>query len=144
MGRPRGERHFRWAWAKTRRGVFQVVALDGEPAIRISGEVYGGLATKEEFGNYWLQLEFKWGERRFPATCGTHRATAGRCCITAGKGYSPGSGWLESVEFGILEGGETGDFYSVPGRHGVRILVDVQGEDIPPRERRHHSAAHPV
>src|SRR5262245_47970460 len=44
------------------RHVFQVVAEDGEPAIRISGEVLGGLTTKEGFGNYRLQLEFKWGE----------------------------------------------------------------------------------
>jgi hypothetical protein len=48
------------------RTVFKVVVEDGVTAIRISGEVLGGLVTKETFGNYWLQLEFKWGERRFP------------------------------------------------------------------------------
>ena len=46
-------------------GVFRVVTVDGEPAIRISGEVLGGLVTLGEYGNYHLELEFKWGERRF-------------------------------------------------------------------------------
>ena len=110
--------------------VFQVVVEDGGPAIRISGEILGGLATKEEFGNYWLQLEFKWGEGRFPPRANLPRDSG--LLYHGVDGYNPASGWLESAEFGILEGGETGDFYSVPGRHGVRVLVDVQGEDIPP------------
>jgi hypothetical protein len=47
---------------------------------------------------------------------------------------------LESLEFGILEGGETGDFWSVPGASGEeRVLVDVEGEDIPPELRRYPS-----
>jgi len=33
---------------------------------RISGEILGGLATLKEYGDYHLELEFKWGEKRFP------------------------------------------------------------------------------
>src|SRR5262245_35508524 len=32
--------------------VFSVVSADGAPAIRISGEVYGGLITRSEYENY--------------------------------------------------------------------------------------------
>src|SRR5262245_3270789 len=46
--------------------VFSVVTEDGEPAIRISGDGLGGLATLKIYGNYHLELEFKWGEKRNP------------------------------------------------------------------------------
>src|SRR6516225_1723306 len=41
--------------------VFTVV--DG--AIRISGEVFGGLITEREYGDYRMIVEFKWGEKTF-------------------------------------------------------------------------------
>src|SRR6516165_551665 len=40
-------------------GVFTV--RDG--VIRVSGEEWGGFATKEEFGDYQLIVEWKWGEK---------------------------------------------------------------------------------
>jgi hypothetical protein len=115
--------------------VFQVVQMDGEPALRISGEILGGLATLKEYGDYHLELEFKWGEKRFPPRADLPRDSG--LLYHGVNGYNSGSGWLESLEFGILEGGETGDFWSVPGSHGVRVLVDVEGEDIPPAKRRY-------
>src|SRR5262245_16086405 len=48
------------------KGVFSVVHVDGGPAIRISGDGLGGLTTLNEYENYHLELEFKWGEKRFP------------------------------------------------------------------------------
>jgi hypothetical protein len=104
-------------------------------AIRISGDGLGGLATLAEYGNYHLELEFKWGEKRFPPRADAPR-DSGLLYHCVG-GYNAGTGWLESSEFGILEGGETGDFWSVPGAHGVRVRVDVEGEDIPPPKRRY-------
>src|SRR4051812_33834152 len=42
--------------------VYSVVdQIDGAPAIRISGQHYGGLVTKERFTNYRLIVEFRWG-----------------------------------------------------------------------------------
>ncbi|MCY1721341.1 DUF1080 domain-containing protein [Prolixibacteraceae bacterium Z1-6] len=45
--------------------LFSVVDLDGEKVIRISGEINASLATLEEFENYHLQVEFKWGDKVF-------------------------------------------------------------------------------
>jgi hypothetical protein len=45
------------------------------------------------------------------------------------------------VEFGILEGGETGDFWSVPGAKGARIIGDLEGEEIPRDKRRYATQA---
>ncbi|MDR1154138.1 MAG: DUF1080 domain-containing protein [Bacteroidales bacterium] len=45
--------------------VFTVVQVDGGPAVRASGQIYGSLATVREYGNYHLRLEVKWGERKW-------------------------------------------------------------------------------
>lgn len=45
--------------------LFSVVELDGEKVMRISGEVNASIATKEEFENYHLIMEFKWGDKVF-------------------------------------------------------------------------------
>src|SRR5262249_27886551 len=117
------------------RGVFSVVPVDGGPAIRTSGHGPGGLTTIEEYGTYPPGLEFKWGQKRFPPRADEPRDSG---LLYHGSGrYNPTTGWLESVEFGILEGGETGDFWSVPGAHSERVLVDVEGEYIP-KDRRHY------
>lgn len=42
--------------------VFQVVDVEGEKLIYISGEVNGALATIDTFANYHLELVYKWGE----------------------------------------------------------------------------------
>ena len=44
--------------------VFTVVdQIDGAPAIRISGQVWGGLLTKQAYRDYRLIAEFRWGIR---------------------------------------------------------------------------------
>lgn len=42
---------------------YSIVKLDGKKVIHISGDIFASLATKEEFENYHLRLEFKWGEK---------------------------------------------------------------------------------
>src|SRR5437016_5434040 len=46
--------------------VFSVVAIDGAPAVRISGQTVGALTTKEEFEDFHFRVEFKWGELTWP------------------------------------------------------------------------------
>ena len=48
------------------KGVYSIVTLEGEPAIRISGEVWGSLISKREFCNVRLRAEFKWGSLVWP------------------------------------------------------------------------------
>ncbi|MEM6772392.1 MAG: hypothetical protein AAF597_17580, partial [Bacteroidota bacterium] len=47
-------------------GVFTMIEEEGEPVLKINGQVYGGLTTKEAYGNYHLQLQFKWAEKKWP------------------------------------------------------------------------------
>ena len=49
------------------RRIYSVVSEDGESAIRISGQILGGLVTREEYGNYRLRLQYKWGRQEVAA-----------------------------------------------------------------------------
>jgi len=48
------------------RAVYSVVKIDSEPAIRISGEVWGSLISQREFCNFRLRAEFRWGTALWP------------------------------------------------------------------------------
>ena len=100
-------------------GVFSVARVDGGPAIRISGEIYGGLITRAEYENYHLRFEFRWGEKRWPP-----RETAVRdsgCCYhSIGPNDASYGFWMKSFEFQLQEG-DCGDFYSLAG-----VVVDVE------------------
>lgn len=48
------------------RGVYSVVTLDGEPAIHITGEVWGALISRQELGDFHLRAEYKWGTSTWP------------------------------------------------------------------------------
>jgi hypothetical protein len=101
--------------------VYTVAEVDGKPAIRISGEIFGALTTKEEFENYDLKLEFKWGEKRWPPRENSVR-DSGLLYHCVGK-HGAGSGfWMQSLECQIQEH-DCGDFWSVAG-----AIVDVEGE----------------
>ncbi len=97
--------------------VFSVVQVDGSPAIRISGEVYGALTTRAEYENYHLKFEFKWGDKRWPPREQAVRDSG--CCYHGVGPHGASYGfWLRSFEFQIQEG-DCGDFYSLAG-----VIVD--------------------
>ena len=48
------------------QGVFSVVAVDGEPAIRISGQVWGALISQQELCDFHLSLDYRWGTAVWP------------------------------------------------------------------------------
>jgi hypothetical protein len=82
--------------------------------IDISGEEFGGLTTEDEFRDYHLITEWKWGERTW-----TPRKTSARDsgilvhCV--GPDGAAGGNWMESQECQVIEGG-CGDFILVAGR----------------------------
>ena len=105
---------------KDPRGVFSVGQADGAPAIRISGEIYGALTTRQEYEQYHLRFEFKWGERKWPPREQALRDSG--CCYHAVGPHGASYGfWMQSFEFQIQEG-DCGDFYSLAG-----VVVDAEG-----------------
>src|SRR5262245_432108 len=101
--------------------VFTVVDnVDGRPAIRISGEVFGELRTKATFKNYRLRLQFKWGEKKWPPRDGA--ATPRDSGLLYHVHNPPGVGgrtWARSIELQIQEH-DVGDLYAVGSAIAVR------------------------
>jgi hypothetical protein len=103
------------------KGVFRVVEVDGAPAIRISGEVWGALTTKEEFENYRFRAQFKWGQKKWPPREKTVRDN-GLLYHCVGKHGAQSGYWMKSFEMQIQER-DCGDFHSLAG-----AKVDVEAE----------------
>ncbi|MDP3073641.1 MAG: DUF1080 domain-containing protein [Opitutaceae bacterium] len=98
--------------------VFTVVdQIDGAPAIRISGQHWGGIATKERYTNYRLVVEFRWGAVTWEPRKNRARDSGIllHCQGPFGNFKDDFTGpWLRSVEYQIIEGG-TGDIILVAG-----------------------------
>ena len=47
----------------TPTSTYTITELDGQKVIHISGNIFASLATKTEYENYHLHLEYKWGEK---------------------------------------------------------------------------------
>jgi hypothetical protein len=87
--------------------------------IHVSGKEMGYIITKQEFSNYYLRAEFKWGEGTYAPREGQAR-DSGILYRVQGEQKV----WPTSIEFQILEGG-TGDFWLTDGgavtANGVRV-----------------------
>lgn len=84
-----------------------------DKAIHVSGQVWGGVSTTEEYENYHLRFKVKWGNRKwYPAPNERTKRDAG-LLYHATEPYSFAyNNWLRSNEMQIQEG-EIGDFYGV-------------------------------
>ena len=101
--------------------VFTVVAnVDGRPAIRISGEVFGELRSKASFHDYHLRFQFKWGEKKWPPRDRpeTRRDSGLLYHVHTGPGDG-GRTWARSIELQIQER-DVGDLYAVGSAIAVR------------------------
>jgi hypothetical protein len=93
--------------------VFSVAKEDGKNCIRISGEHFGGISTKEEFKNYHLRLEFKWGNLKWEPRKDKKR-DSGILYHAVGEHGADGGFWMRSQEFQVQEG-DCGDYWGVAG-----------------------------
>lgn len=79
--------------------------------IRISGEEYGCITTNEEYSDYKLIVDFKWGTKTFNPRLDKARDNGILLHSTGQDGGYSGT-WMHSIECQIIEGG-TGDFLVV-------------------------------
>jgi hypothetical protein len=93
--------------------VFTVVDVDGQPAIRISGQVFGELRTQAAFSNYHLRLQFKWGEKKWaPRDKPETPRDSGLLYHVHAESGAEGRTWSRSTELQIQER-DVGDLYAV-------------------------------
>jgi len=91
--------------------------------IRISGEVWGGLITGQEYENYHLVAEFKWGEKTWPPREYNARDSGILLHCTGKMGAVRGL-WMASIECNLMEG-RTGDFIIFSGKHPAQLIVEA-------------------
>lgn len=110
--------------------VFTVTEVDGKPAIRISGEAFGELRSKESFQNYRLRLKFKWGVLKWPPRYkpDTPRDSGLLYHVHAEPG-AEGRVWARSIELQIQER-DVGDLYAIGSEISVRSTPRTVGERV--------------
>jgi hypothetical protein len=107
------------------RGVFTIVTEAGRPAIRVSGEIYGAVTTREEFGDVHIRVEYKWGEKKWPPRAEPkHYRDSGILYWCIGRHGAGSRAWMRSVECNIMEKG-VGQWWSVDG-----VYCDVEGRSV--------------
>ncbi|SDL90169.1 protein of unknown function [Daejeonella rubra] len=79
--------------------------------IHISGEEYGCITSNEEYSNYKLTVEFKWGPKTYSPRVDKAR-DSGILLHSIGEDGGYSGTWMYSIECQIIEGG-TGDFLVV-------------------------------
>lgn len=106
--------------------VFTVVErVDDAPAIRISGQHFGGIVTHQRYRNYKFVTDFRWGlltwqPRRDKTRDG---GVLFHCRGEIGNNQPDRRGaYMESVEYQLIEGG-TGDLILVRGYYPDRPMV---------------------
>ncbi|RDC62357.1 3-keto-disaccharide hydrolase [Adhaeribacter pallidiroseus] len=97
---------------KNTNNVFSVTEEKGEPVLRISGEIYGCVFTKQEYQNYHLKLKVKWGQKKWePRT--TLLKDSGVLYHSIGEsGQDYWRAWMLGQEFQIMEG-HMGDYWTI-------------------------------
>ena len=103
--------------------VFSIINENGETVLKITGEIYGGLTSKEEYTNYHFTTQFKWGEKKWEPRLNDKRDSG---ILYHAKGYHGAfwNVWMASLEFQVQEG-DCGDFIA---------LGDVYG-DVPANKK---------
>jgi len=96
-------------------GIYKVE--DG--VIHISGEKFGCLTTKEEYSDYRLRLEVKWGDKKWPPR---DREETPRDSGILMHCVGPDQVWMKSIECQIQER-DFGDFFLVGG-----TTIEVDGK----------------
>ncbi|CDF79535.1 conserved hypothetical protein (DUF1080) [Formosa agariphila KMM 3901] len=93
--------------------VFTTVELDGEPVLKVSGEIYGAVTSKKEYENYHLSLMFKWGEKKYEPRL-DKPMDSGVLYHAIGEEGAFWNCWMQSQEFQIQEE-DCGDYYTIAG-----------------------------
>ena len=96
---------------KDQYDVFTVIDENKEPVLRISGEIYGCVVTKEEYENYHLRLQVKWGDIKWHPRKDKLKDSGILYHSIGPHGAESWRSWMLSQEFQIMQG-HFGDFWS--------------------------------
>lgn len=108
------------------KNVMTMIEVEDELLLKITGEIYVGLTTLQEFENYHLKAQFKWGEKVWEPRL-TKPKDNGILYHCHGEHGEFWNVWMSSLEFQIIEEG-MGDFVGL-----LRGRADIYSEMVKPR-----------
>ena len=122
----------------TAESTYQVVEIEGQKMVHVSGDIFASLATKAEYGNYHLHLEFKWGEKVY----GTRNS--GLLYHSFGPFGAAFGTWMATIEHQLMHD-NLGDTYlmcntacdskAVKSNDGKNFNYSPQGQTTPFSEK---------
>ena len=93
--------------------VFTVLEEAGQPVLKITGEIYGGLTTLKNYQNYHFRTQFKWGEQKWAPRL-TAKRDSGILFHCRGEHGVFWNVWKACQEFQIQET-DIGDYIPLAG-----------------------------
>ena len=112
------------------KNVFSIIEENDEPVLKITGEIFGGLTTKEEYENYHLSVMFKWGDKKWEPRLDKKR-DSGILYHCYGEHGSFWNTWKTSLEYQVQES-DLGDFIPIGGNTSKPIvgspIVEIRGD----------------
>ncbi|MCM2372530.1 3-keto-disaccharide hydrolase [Aporhodopirellula aestuarii] len=110
------------------KNVFSVTEVDGEPILHITGEIYGGLTSLEEFENFHFSTQFRWGEKKWEPRLSGLRDSGilYHCTGEHGRFWKV---WKSSIEYQVQET-DLGDLFALAG---TSADVRVSGRKYDPK-----------
>lgn len=110
-------------------GIYTTEEVDGEVVLNVSGQVYAGLTSLDEFENYHLSLEYRWGEKKWPPREWIKR-DSGLLLHCVGDHGAFWDVWMSSLECQVQEG-DTGDFIPLAGTGADIHCARPEGQERP-------------
>ncbi len=105
-------------------GVFTMVKEGDEDILKVNGQIYGGLTSKQEYGDYHLQLQFKWADKKWAPRLEAQRDN-GLLYHCTGKHGAFWNVWMRCLEFQIQER-DMGDFFALAGANAMAVAGPKQ------------------
>ncbi|RZK41229.1 MAG: DUF1080 domain-containing protein [Hymenobacter sp.] len=128
---------------KNEGNVFSVVMQQGQPVLRISGEVYGCLFTRQDYASYDLKLKVKWGNQKWVPRLQEPRDSGILYNSQGEAGVDYWHSWMLAQEFQVSEvekDNAMGDYWCIGSS-----VADIRAARPQPRDTiRYNPAAAPV
>ena len=103
--------------------VFSTVYNEDEIILKVSGEIFGALTSKEIYSNYHLLLQYKWGKKKWRPRLKSPKDSGLLYHCTGEQGFLWHT-FMTSLEYQIAQWG-TGNFHAVAGSNATIYSIDT-------------------
>jgi hypothetical protein len=111
--------------------VFSIVEQEGQPVLRVTGEIYGCAVTRQSFENYHLRLETKWGSTKLVPRVDEPKDSGILYHSRGPFGVDYWKSWALSHEFQVIEHGMGEYWTQATSAMDVRAVLMAEGAAAP-------------